>query len=371
MTNTRSIQVVRYFGAILAVGLMTAFSAPPASGAASHISVAQAKAQLKQLEGKQKFPALPTSPKPKSNEKVFVICYWMAIPGLAQESNGAVAAAKSLGWNVTLVDGGGDPATITQGVQRAISEHATGIILATIPSAIVGENALADARAAGIPIVSMNAENIPSPTGVSAEVYSATFDRGTGADEALWAIAHSNGKAHVLVLNDTSFASAAPVYQGTMNTLRVCAGCKAYTLNFVGANIATTVASAVTTALETHPDINYVAAEYDAVALAAGQGIKSSGRSGIGLLSTGGNASNLNNIRAGSQAMDSGEPLAYNGWYGVWVMNWLLNGKSAPTTSNTAGFGPNKVLYAGNLPPKGQPWNGDEDFTPTFTKSWG
>src|ERR1700722_20634377 len=107
MTKVRPIQAVRYLGAILAVGLIAAFGALPASGASSDLSVAQAQAQLKQLEGKQKFPTLPTSPKPKSNEKVFVICYWMAIPGLAQESNGAVAAAKSLGWNVTLVDGGG------------------------------------------------------------------------------------------------------------------------------------------------------------------------------------------------------------------------------------------------------------------------
>ena len=286
------------------------------------------------------------------------------VSAVAGETAAMKEAAEVLGWDVTVIDGAGDPALMTQGILRAIDEGADGSLGASVPDGLV-TTALAKARAAGIPVVSVGSGNTPSDTGFNAEINSAEFNILMGSSEAYYAIADSDGTANVLVLNSTSDVSAGRIYDATIAVLKECPGCTFETLDFTTADTGQPLAALVTTALARNPDINYIAGEYSAAAESAAQAIEASGRS-IKLLSTGGERANMNLIAKGTQEMTTAISVAYAGWFGVDTMNRIMNG--APIVPYTP---PVRILYSGNLPSGDSAWDGDEDYKAPFKEIWG
>ena len=376
LTNYRFTRAATCFAVAVLLCAACSSASPKASGGVgasgdtgaggSSSVVDTAKQVVAAREAKVEFPALEPGPKAASNKKVFIISIIQAVEGANRETAAMQAAATAIGWNSTVIDGQADPAVIKQAIERAISEKADGILMASVGTALA-PTAIADARAAGIPVVSMLAGNTPAANGVSAEVYSEDYNKELGRSEALYGIADSNGNAHVLALSDTGYASALSVYNGTVTQLKECSGCSVDTLDFTSADIASNLNGMITTALARNPGINYIAAEYDSPALVAAQAIKASGRN-IKLLSTGGDKANLTLIASGTQAMTAGEAIEFTGWFAVDTMNRLFNGQPVVPLPST---GPNKILTKDNLPPTGQAWTGDSDFRPAFRTLWG
>jgi ribose transport system substrate-binding protein len=125
--------------------------------------------------------------------------------GCIQSAQAAAAAVKSFGWTMTIVDGKGDPNVWNSAILNAITDHADAILLSAVPTALVS-GAMAKAKAAGIPIVTMFTPVLPD--GAFGHV---TVDHTLqGKQMADWVIADSNGKAHVIVNTDTEWRGSRP-----------------------------------------------------------------------------------------------------------------------------------------------------------------
>jgi ribose transport system substrate-binding protein len=352
-----------------AAATTAASSAGSTSGSAvSGDPVAAAKSAVTQGQGTITFPAIPPGPKAPAGKKVYIISVDQQLEGIVRQANGAQDAAKLAGWQSTLIDGKSTPDAWTAGIERAVNEKADGIILLAVDVSYV-QAAAAQAIAAKIPIVSVTSGSQVGPNGVAAEIGSVEYNSEMGRNEGRYAVADSNGAAQALVFNDTSFTTAPPIADGAAEILGTCSGCKVLEkIDFTGADIVTKFSEAVRTAITRHPETNYVIVPYDFAAIYAAQGIRDAGATGkVKLLSTGGNLANLDLIRKGDvQVMTAAEPLEYFGYLAIDAMNRVFGGQQ-PIPFEA----PQKILVESNLPPAGQAWQGDSDFTVAFKTAWG
>jgi len=338
------------------------------AAAASDQSLSKAKAAVKKLEQPQKFPALPSAPKPQAGKKIFIISVDQSLEGIARITTGVEDAAKLAGWTIVVIDGKSSPDNVTAGLQRAKSEGADGIVLEAFNSSYV-QPEIDDVHAAGIPIVSVTSGSPVSNKGVAAEIGTVDYNKALGTAEGQFAIADSNANAKAIVFNDTSFVTAPPIADGAVAALKKCKRCKVLDkIDFTGADIVTSMSEKVRTALSQNPDANYIIVPYDFAATYAVQGVREAGKaSDVKVLSTGGNLANIDAIRKGdAQVMTVAEPLEYFGYLAVDTLNRILQ-KSAAIPFNA----PMKILVKSNLPPQGSPWTGDSSVAATFKKSWG
>jgi ribose transport system substrate-binding protein len=281
-------------------------------------------------------------------------------------ARGAEAAAKSLGWEATIVDGKNDPQTTNAAVQRAVAQKATGIIVVSSPQSMYSEG-LAAAKKAGIPVVTTTAGNKVGADGVDYDLSDPKEVAAAGSLAADYVISQSDGKANVVVLNDTSFTLLQPFQESLLKRLGECSGCKVeQVVEFTGADVTTRLAGLVSTALERHPDTNWVISPYGAIAIFASNAIRQSGRD-VKIISYASDAANNDLIRKDDvQVAAIDKALGYGGWRAVDTLVRLQGGEQMGTYEE-----PHKLLDKSNLPPAGQPWDGDEDYQAMFKQLWG
>ena len=325
----------------------------------------EADAKVAALEGTQPYGQLPSEKAAPTGKHVFIIPEDFSLSGIHRMTLAEEAAVKALGWTYTLVDGQGSPNAMTEGIDRAISEHANGILLVAIDSQLVSA-AVQQARAANIPVVDVTSGSPVGPDGVNAEISSISYNSQMGQAAAWYAIAASHAHAKVVVFRDTSFTIAPPIADGFVSVIKQCSTCQVLdVVNYTDTNLPTTFPELVNSTLERYPDATYVFTIADVYAIYAKQGIETAGSSAQ-ILSTGGDEPNLALIRAGNtQVATTAEPLAYFGWLSVDAMVRLMNGEQVPAFN-----APMKLLVRSNLPPAGQAWDGDSDFTHIFLSLW-
>lgn len=92
-------------------------------------------------------------------EKVVVVTPYLAQPGTQMYVEGFEAAAKTAGWDVSVVDTAGDVAAVIGRIEDAVTQKADAIVVNVDPAQIGA--GLAAAAAAGIPVVGMDAGSDP------------------------------------------------------------------------------------------------------------------------------------------------------------------------------------------------------------------
>jgi ribose transport system substrate-binding protein len=97
-----------------------------------------------------------------AGKTVWVITFTSEVPALKQEAEGLTEAGKTLGFAVKAFDGQGNPAQQSAGIEEAVSQHASAIVLIAVdPTTMVGP--LSKAAAAHIPVVSVINQDASSP----------------------------------------------------------------------------------------------------------------------------------------------------------------------------------------------------------------
>jgi ribose transport system substrate-binding protein len=347
-------------------------SSSPAGGAAAAnacsgiVATAQAKVQSLRTDVTT-WPSLPATP-PKPHAKIFVISISQQAGGAAQIAAAARSTGAVLGWDVTVVDGQDNPTVLNDGIQRAVTQKADGIMLDLVPAELV-ESSLAAAKAAGIPVVSvLQGNQVTATSPVRYENGSVQAQELLGQDLAWAVIAKSDGKANVVIMENHVFALSPPTYVGMTSVLSKCACCKVVGIGtYAASDLGTDLAGITAATLARYPSANWVLTDFDAAALDAVQGVRQSGRTGVQVGSIGGDAANLALIRSGDiQSVDIAQPLPWFTWDGLYQLNRLMQGETTvPVTV------PVKLLDASNLPPAGQTWDGDFDVFSIYLKSWG
>jgi ribose transport system substrate-binding protein len=227
--------------------------------AANVASVAYAEQVPAQYSG-------PTEPaRAPEKLKVTAITCLSILHGCVSPTVGLQHAGEALGWDVTVVDGGGNPSKQNSAILDAVSAGSKVIVLVAVDPAAV-QLGLKAAKDAGVLVVSgSNGIDTPNPVMKPAEnALWVAFDVGPnyaalGNAAAQWIIKDSNGKGNIAVFSDKEFPSVLAFEAGLLEGLKKCESCVVSPQQyFTGNQVGATLAQMTVGYLRSHPETNYL-----------------------------------------------------------------------------------------------------------------
>lgn len=211
------------------------------------------------------------------NKKIFIISAGQASISSQIPADGALAAAKAIGWNATILDGKLDPSIYGSLVNQAVAEGANGIVLDAVDCS-TAESGLRKAKAAGIKVVSIYSFDCNDPVGGDGGPSLITtcvnfnnlacsnlgaFTESYGRDQANYIIANSHNKANVLVLQDPEYTVLKYTAAGFDDQIAHSGGSKVVTtLNFTVADLGTKLTQMIQAELLKYPNITWIKSPY-------------------------------------------------------------------------------------------------------------
>lgn len=386
--NIHRIRVGRF-----AIGLLTVLAAAGiVAGCGSSSSSSSASGSTGSSGGSGQYASLLTAARTTSppsykgpvaparaphSLSVAVITCSSQLSGCVSPATGVQAAAKKLGWNVRVYDGGGTPPKQNAAMLDAISAGAKVIVNIAIDPNLV-QQGLQAAKHSGVLVVSgSNGIDTPNPVskptgGKLGYLFDVAPDYAAlGRKAADWIIGDSHGKADVAVFSDPEFPSVIAFQNGLLAGLQGCTGCKISPLQkFNGTQVGTTLGSQTTGYLQSNPGVDYVFSPYDPAAASQVTAIATAGlASRVKLVGVLGSQQNLNFVRRGEvQAADAAYDNRYMGYMIVDQIIRTLDKK--PLFSPHGGNLPGVVLDKTNVPAQGSDWHANFDYAAKFAQLW-
>lgn len=379
----RAWRVTGLLALVCALATACGSSAGSTSGStASNASANSAKAEqlVKQAEAPQtswKPAGQPFNATGLRGKSMWYVSINLSIPFEQYVLQGMKQGAATVGVKVTGFDAKSSITNLESGIGEAIQAKAGVIFVDGVPAKEVAP-AIAQAKAAGIPVLTANAQGegplLPgNPPGV---VGSATHPfAGPGKLMADWLVADSKGNANVLFLSSKDVpVIAALVETGFVSELhRLCAGCKVTVVASPTSqwNQLTTITPSL---IRKYPSANYLAADFDGQVIFMVPGVTAAGaQSRVKIVSFNATPSVMQDIKNHNVVGgDVGGPNLLQGWAfaeeGLRVLDGLppLNDLNIPTrlfdSSNIDSI---------DLSAQESQWYGVGDFQAQFEKLWG
>jgi ribose transport system substrate-binding protein len=159
-----------------------------------------------------------------AGKTIVYVAQTMTNPGVAGAAEGVREAARVIGWNVRVIDGGGTPAGIQAAMSDAVALRPSGIVIGGFDPDSTSQQ-VARARAAGIPLVGWHAVASPGPSRRPELFSNVTTDvEDVARISAQWVIAHSGGDAGVVIFTDASIPFARNKSELIRKELATCSG---------------------------------------------------------------------------------------------------------------------------------------------------
>jgi ribose transport system substrate-binding protein len=159
-----------------------------------------------------------------AGRSIVYVAQTMTNPGVAGAAEGVREAARVIGWDVRVIDGGGTPAGIQAAMSEAVDVRPSGIVIGGFDPGSTSQQ-VARANAAGIPLIGWHAVASPGPsrrprlfTNVTTKVEEVA--RASGQ----WVISSSHGTAGAVVFTDASIPFAKYKSDLIRKELATCAG---------------------------------------------------------------------------------------------------------------------------------------------------
>ncbi|MER5219287.1 substrate-binding domain-containing protein [Streptomyces flaveus] len=196
----------------------------PSGCPAAHARAQAAVRQAEKTDAPWDGPA--GGPTAVSGKTIVYVAQTMTNPGVAGTAKGVREAARVIGWNVRVIDGGGTPAGIQAAMSAAVALKPSGIVIGGFdPDSTSQQVARADAT--GIPLIGWHAVASPGPsqrprlfTNVTTRV------EDVAGISAQWVISRSNGRAGVVLITDASIPFARNKSDLIRKELATCSGVK-------------------------------------------------------------------------------------------------------------------------------------------------
>jgi ribose transport system substrate-binding protein len=181
-------------------------------------------------------PPPSTGPKAATGKSVWVISCGQVAASCANIANGAMAAGKELGWNMTLFDGKLTPSLYSQGILQAIAAHVSGIVTVAVDCSLA-KSPLTQAKQAGIMTVTISGFDCNDPLQPTGDPVYSTYIKYTGAASygetyeqwkqysAAWIINQTQGKAQVIESYSPGYLVALHQNKGFEAEMALCSGC--------------------------------------------------------------------------------------------------------------------------------------------------
>jgi ribose transport system substrate-binding protein len=248
--------------------------------------------------------------------------------GIAGAAHGVQEAARVIGWRLQVFDGRGATAGQARVLRAALRLKPIGIVLGGF-DATAQTLALRHARALGIPGVGWHAGTRPGPDRRAGLFTNVSTDPGSVARLAAdYAIAHSGGRAHVVIFTDRRYPIAAYKADVMAAEIRTCRRCAVLDTVDAPINLAQQQMPAVVSSLLHRFGGRFgymltINGIYIGGALAA---FANTGRRGddppFAIGAGDGDASDFERVRAGDhQTASIAEPLYLQGWQIVDELN--------------------------------------------------
>jgi ribose transport system substrate-binding protein len=377
--------VARFVALVCAVALVGAVagcgsddsSSSGSGGETSSAYLTKVKADVeKYFKGTYSGPP-KTAPAHEPGKNIWLISTGQAVGISANAVAGAKAAATSLGWKATVVDGKSDPAVWGNGIRQAIADKADGIFMYIIDCNLV-KGPLQQAKAAGIEVVALESLDCNETNPGQASLFSAPpyvegpyskWIQEYGKVQALWAIANADGKAKVLYPRTDEIQGFSLIRKGSTEQLKTCASCTLNDYAFKLVDLGATFQSKTEQALLKNPDTNSMILSVDAMGPAGlNAALQSSGKGkSIKVIGSEGDPATMDNIRqdkVGQQA-GVGIPPQWEGYAGMDALVRLFAGE--PVVSS--GIGLQLFDKDHNVPPNGG-YVAPIDFVAGYNQAW-
>ena len=326
----------------------------------------------------------PVDPTPRAAVKgkhIVVISAGQAASSSSVPSNGAVAAAQAIGWQVDLYDAKLDPSNYAPLVRQAIAANADGIVLDAIDCSAV-KQPLQEAKAKNIAIVAIYAFDCNDshaggdPTGL----YSANINYGAkatdpdafagvyGADQANYIIADSDNKAKVIAIQDPEFTVLYWTLDGFSKTIQDSGGSQIVdTLDVTVADLGNgQIVPKIQAELLKHPEANWIKSPYTYVTTIGVAQALGANANKLKVMGGEGFADELDLIRSGKITAANIISSEWVGWASIDTMNSFFLGQP-PADS---GIGWTMVDATHNLPASGE-FVPPVDFHAEYKAAWG
>lgn len=188
--------------------------------------VAQAKAYVKAATDQTIPWTGPTTGPAAQPNKLIVYVSSNQANGGPQEVGAAVkAAAKEIGWSFRLIDGKGDASDQNAAFSQAIALHPAGIVMGGL-DAVQSRPMIEQAVANHIVVVGWNVATKAGPLPEDNIFYNVAQDPlDIAKAAAYYAIAASDGKAHVVIFTTNEFSVALEKSNEMAKVIESCAGC--------------------------------------------------------------------------------------------------------------------------------------------------
>jgi ribose transport system substrate-binding protein len=232
---------------------------------------------------------------------------------------GMTEASAVVGAKYTAVDGKGQVSEYARAVEEGIAQHAGVIILGGVQPAAIGPQ-LADAKAAGIPVIAGHLMNPGEPTpqpNDAVVAFASHCPACQGRQLAHFMVADSGGNANAVIFTVTAFG---PVIAGEVKNIeqessRLCPQCKTKTVDVLVTQL-NDVGSLASSQLRQDPTINYLIPAYDQLALFMVPAVHQLGlQDKVKVLSTNATPGALKFVAQHDVlAADAGEPDVWQGW---------------------------------------------------------
>ncbi|RSS83097.1 substrate-binding domain-containing protein [Streptomyces sp. WAC06614] len=149
-----------------------------------------------------------TGPRAVPGKNLVYVAQTMTNPGVAGVAQGVREAAARLGWDVRVIDGSGTPAGIQAAFSQAVTLRPSGIVIGGFDPRLTSQQ-LAQAEAAGIPVIGWHAVDSPGPS-TAPKLFTNVTTRveDVARVSADWVIARSGGGAGVVLFTDDSIPFA-------------------------------------------------------------------------------------------------------------------------------------------------------------------
>jgi ribose transport system substrate-binding protein len=289
----------------------------PASSAPSSAATSEASAELAKYLGIPRFtaPGASISVASLAGKTIYSIPQSDAIPFLSETESAEQAIATKLGIHWVEYPTSGTTAEWERGIDTAITAKAGAILLNALdPRAVLPQ--IEAAKKAGIPVISAQFFDVSQAGMVPSALAGDRADNFTEAAklEADWVIKDTNGKADVLVVENTEQLSTVAMLTAMKAEFAAkCPTCKVTYVNVPSVDWATRIQPDVSAAITADPSLNYVIPIYDPMTQFVLPAIIAAGKqSQIHIATFNGTPAVLKMMQTGSTVrMDIGENLSW------------------------------------------------------------
>ncbi|ABL80139.1 MULTISPECIES: sugar ABC transporter substrate-binding protein [unclassified Nocardioides] len=351
------------------------------SGGGDEIAQNAAEALDSNFYGQGSYTEPPAEgPEAQRGARIAVVNSGVQSPTGTKQVEAAREVAGLLGWDLSVYDGKYEPAEYQEGIRQAISQKADVIWLYSIDCPLA-ETALAEAKRAGIPVVSQEAADC-TDVDPEAESYFAdtlAFSQGTfidwaramGESQATWLLAQLGEDADVIEVSVPELVVTNAIHEGfTAAMEEQCPACKVTEVKAQIADFGPALQEKIETALLRNPNANGMALSYDDLMTTGGSAaVMASGRNdSLAVVAGSGFPANVKLIRDG-QGQDAG--FAYDMGYETWAAADMINRLLAGEEQGESGVGIAVFDADNGLPPAGKAWSVDIEYKPVYKAMWG